>query len=463
MNELLGLSAHQLASMIRGREVSPVEAVQAVLGQIEKFDPLVRAMVTVDAAGAIESARRAEKEAQRTDALGPLHGVPITVKDLIATQGMRTTMGSAVLQDRIPEVDAPAITLLREAGAIIVGKTSTSEFGHKAVTDGMLGEPTANPWDLARTAGGSSGGAGAALALGFGPVAIATDGGGSIRIPAAFCGVFGIKPTTGTVPTYPPSLIGPLGHTGPMARHLVDVALTLGVMQGVPHVNQLPAVIEAADDAGLRDLRIGVFHTANDLPVEPDILQAVDRAARVAELCGARVEPITLDVGGFEEIWDALFDRGMLSQVGQVHDDGETLFTPSFAEVLARARSRRIGEAEQADARRIQMVQKVNSLFDDYDVLLGPPASVTAFPLGIDGPASIAGRSVDERVWWRLAQLWNLCGHPACVIPYGVNHAGLPVGVQMVGRMGHDQALLRNAAVVAAHVDMPRPSAVEVA
>lgn len=449
MSDVVNMSALELAARIREREVSPVEVVQAVLDRVSKVDPLVHAMVTVDADGALLAARRAESILlQEHHSVGPLHGVPITVKDLVATQGMRTTMGSRLLVDNIPDADAPAITLLRDAGAIIIGKTATPEFGHKAVTDGLLGEPTANPWNLELTAGGSSGGAAAAVAAGVAPIAVGTDGGGSIRVPAALCGVVGLKATAGSVPTYPPSRIGALGHTGPLARTVADTALALAVMQGAgQHVSEMVRrVTESANS--LTGLRIGVFSDVNGLPVEPDLLLAVDQAATSAETLGALVERTAIPCAGFEEIWDILFDGGMLSQAEQFPSDAGALYSPSFAVVLANAMRRSRGEAQRADARRIELSYRVGRLFARHDVLLGPTVSVPAFPLGIDGPTTIAGASVDERSWWRLTQIWNLCGQPACSLPYGITETGLPVGVQIIGAVGQDETVLTVAAAL---------------
>lgn len=462
MNEFVEMSAVELARRIRRREISPVEVVSAVLDRVRRVDPLVHAMVTVDEEGALAAARRAEAMLGGTVAVGALHGVPISVKDLVPTRGLRTTMGSRAFRDHIPDADAPAVTLLRQAGAIIIGKTTSPEFGHKAVTDSLLGEPTANPWNLRMTAGGSSGGAAAALASGMGPIAVGTDGGGSIRVPAALCGVVGLKPTVGSVPTYPPSRIGPLGHTGPMARTVTDTALALAVMQGAgDRVDELVRRVAEVDDA-LVGMRVGVFHGVNDLPVEPEVLAAVDRAAASAEARGAVVEPTNLPGEGFEEIWDVLFDCGMLAQAAQLPAGASELFSPSLAEILARASRRAPGEAQLADARRVQLAHRIGRLFTEYDLLLGPTVSVPAFPLGIDGPATIAGMAVDERAWWRLTQVWNLCGQPACSLPYGFTDSGLPIGVQLIAPAGRDQRLLSLAASLEVAFDSPAPPVLRV-
>src|ERR1035437_496589 len=230
--ELCYLPATDLAAKIRAREVSPTEIVKAFLARIEAVNPRINAYVTIDAAGARASARAVEAALQRGDPVGPLAGVPVSIKDIVITKGLRTTRGSLLYADSVPTEDAPVVERLRGAGAIVLGKTNTPEFGWKAATDNQLFGPTRNPWNLGRTAGGSSGGAGAAFAAGLGPLAIGTDGGGSIRIPASFCGIFGLKATHGLVPVYPASQAEALSHTGPMTRTVSDAALMLNTIAG---------------------------------------------------------------------------------------------------------------------------------------------------------------------------------------------------------------------------------------
>ncbi|MEV7011212.1 amidase family protein [Streptosporangium sp. NPDC051022] len=447
--EVSRLSATEVAGLIRTGGLSCTEAVSSILDQVSRTDPVVHALHTLDAEGALAQAAHLDRILRDHGPVGPLHGVPVTVKDVVATRGLRTTYGSAAYRDLVPNHDAPSVTLLRDAGVVIIGKTTTPEFGHKAVTDGPLGPATVNPWDTSRTAGGSSGGAAAAVACGMGPIAVGTDGGGSIRVPAALCGVVGIKPTTGTVPTYPPSVIGPLGHTGPIARTVRDVAVALAVLQGAgPAVAPLLASLERARTEGLPGVRVGLFTTVNGIFVEPELVRAVEVAAAAFEALGARVEPVELSVSGFEQIWDMLFSAGMAAQAQILPPDSWPLLSDSFRTVVEWAREQPEGEAQLAEARRIRLAREVSALFGGFDVLLGPSVSVPAFEVGIDGPEVLNGTPADSRAWWRLTQLWNLCGQPACSLPFGRTATGLPIGVQLIARVGQDFELLRYAAAL---------------
>ncbi len=454
--ELWELSARELARRIQAREVSPVDVVDSVVTRMENVEPQVHAMTTMDTEGAIKEARRAEDLLGSPDAdLGALHGIPLTIKDNVATEGLRTTLGSLAYADHVPDSDAPVVRLLRGSGAVNLGKTSLSEFGHKGVTDSLVSEPTRNPWDVSRTAGGSSGGAGAALAAGVAPLAVGTDGGGSIRVPAAFCGVVGIKPTIGSVPIYPPSVVGQLGHIGPMARTVEDAALMLSVMQGERRWPEgLLSSLDRAREGGLNELRVGVFQSADGVPVEPELLNAVASAARELEARGARIEFVDVPCEGFGAVWDTLFDHGMLRQIQQFEHVVDIQFSPSF-QALVDCLSLSLGDAQRAEAERVRIARRVQRFFAPFDVLLGPTVSVPAFQLGIDDPPRIAGRDVAVRSWWRTTQLWNLTGNPACTVPAGLTASGLPMSIQLIGRLYGDFDVLRTAVMLERPFEFP--------
>ena len=232
MSDLTFLSAEALAAGYRARQFSVSEVVEAILDRIERDNPLVNAYCTVTPEGARAEAAEADRAFARAEVLGPLHGVPVSIKDLIPTRGVRTTSGSRVYADHVPEEDAPVVARLKAAGSIVLGKTNTSEFGWKSPTDNLLFGPTRNPWDLARTSAGSSGGAAAAVACGLGPLAIGSDGGGSIRQPASFCGVFGLKPSFGLVPNVPAGVLDTFCSTGPLTRTVRDAAMVLNYIAG---------------------------------------------------------------------------------------------------------------------------------------------------------------------------------------------------------------------------------------
>ncbi|MBI2878907.1 MAG: amidase, partial [Candidatus Rokubacteria bacterium] len=284
-DDLCYLPATDLAAAIRAKALSPVEVVEAFLARIERLNPLLNAYCTLTAEAAREAAREAEAAVLAGRPLGALHGVPVSIKDLIITRGVRTTWGSKIHEDHVPEEDAPAVERLRAAGAILLGKTNTPELGWRGSTDNLIFGPTRNPWDPGRTAGGSSGGAAAAVAAGLGPLAVGTDGGGSIRIPASFCGIYGLKPSFGRVPIYPASAAEALSHAGPMTRTVADAALMLEVLAGPDERdrNSLPAdgarYARAIED-DLRGLRVAWSPDLGYAAVDPEVRALAEAAAR---------------------------------------------------------------------------------------------------------------------------------------------------------------------------------------
>src|SRR5690242_350573 len=303
--------AAELAVLIARRAVSPVEAVDGVLDRIEKTQPTLNAFITVCAEEARAAAKKAEAAVMRGDALGPLHGVPFAVKDLVNTAGVRTTFGSWALADNVPSADSQAVARLKAAGAVLVGKTATPEFGHKCFTEAPLFGRTANPWNLSRTPGGSSGGAAAAVAAGLGPIGIGTDGGGSGRIPAACCGVVGFKQTLGLVPhDLTPDGFGNQSHITPMTRTVMDSALMLQAMAGPdrcdPHSLGLDApdfVAAARPEGDLNGLRIAWRPLLGNGMVAAEVREACERALAVFAEFGAVVEPAADDFAGTEPVW----------------------------------------------------------------------------------------------------------------------------------------------------------------
>ena len=285
-DDLAFMPATTLAAAIRSRKLSPVEVTRAILERIERLNPRLNAYLTVDGEGAMQAARRAEQAVVDGAELGPLHGVPVSVKDLVCTRGLRTTFGSLLHQEYVPDHDAGAVERLREAGAIILGKTNTPEFGLMGTTENRLGEPCRNPWNPERTSGGSSGGAGSAVAAGLGPLALGTDGGGSVRIPSGFCGVFGLKPTFGRVPHHSDfGGWGTLSVTGPIARTVADAALMLDVMVG-PHPEDPYAVpaprrpFRQAMKGDLHGLRAAWSGDLGYGAVDPEVRRTAEAAAR---------------------------------------------------------------------------------------------------------------------------------------------------------------------------------------
>jgi aspartyl-tRNA(Asn)/glutamyl-tRNA(Gln) amidotransferase subunit A len=449
--ELCWMPAADLAAGIAKKKISPVEVVEAVLARIEKLER-VNAYVTVDAEGARKAARAAERAVMKKGAtLGPLHGVPFSVKDLVITKGVRTTFGTPFYKDNVPAEDAPMVERLKAAGAVMIGKTNTPTFGWIGATHNLLFGITRNPWNLERTPGGSSGGASAAVAAGLAPLAIGTDGGGSIRIPSSFAGIFGIKPSFGRIPTYPPSGAWSLSHVGPMTRTVKDAALMMNVCAGPDErdVNSLPPQpmdYVKALTGSLKGLRVAYSDSLGYAPiVDPEVREATARAARVFREFGCRVEEVNPGWPSPFEAWRPIFAGGIATRMAPyVHerdkiDAGllriieETLKTPPTAYV-------------QAWFDRLAWWQHPRRFFEKYDLLLTPTTACPAFPVGLDNATEIAGKPVPEWAWTPFTYPFNLTGQPAASVPGGFTRDGLPIGLQIVGRRFADATVLRASA-----------------
>jgi Asp-tRNA(Asn)/Glu-tRNA(Gln) amidotransferase A subunit family amidase len=453
MSELCFTPATELAGQIAARELSPVELLDAVLERIEERQPRLNAFCLLRPEEAREEARAAE----RAEPKGPLHGIPISIKDLTSTKGIRTTFGSRAYADNVPEVDATFVTRLREAGAILIGKTNTPEFGNKGVTDSPLHGTTANPWGLDRTAGGSSGGAAAAVAAGLGPLAEGSDGAGSIRIPASFCGVVGLKPSFGRVPMYPRNGYHTISHHGPLARTTADAALMLSVMAGPdqrdPHIrNEPPADYRAAvQNPEIDGWTIGFSPDFGHLPVDPEVAEIVGRAARNLEDLGANVEeaPALPDAREpMATIWRVVFEAIVREQIAPAIGPEE--MDPHLRELAADGA--KIDAATYYGAVslfRIALFHEMEALMRRFRLLVSPTVAVPAFhhpEHGRPGPDIVAGQPVNPFLGWLLTYHFNLTGQPAISVPCGFTGDGLPVGLQIAGRPGADEDVLRAAA-----------------
>jgi Asp-tRNA(Asn)/Glu-tRNA(Gln) amidotransferase A subunit family amidase len=442
--ELCYLPATELAAKVRAKKVSPTEVVEAFLARIEEVNPKLNAYVTVDAEGARASARTVEDAIQQGDPVGPLAGVPVSIKDIVITRGIRTTRGSRLYADSVPTEDAPVVERLRGAGAIILGKTNTPEFGWKAATDNQLFGPTRNPWNLDRTAGGSSGGAGAAVAAGLGPLAIGTDGGGSIRIPANFCGIFGIKATHGLVPVYPASQAEAVSHTGPMTRTVRDAALMLNTIAGYdprdrnsfPTGN--PDYLAGIGD-GIAGLRVAWSSNLGSGTVVPEVLAAAEGAAqRFAEL-GCSVEEGTPAVGEFNRAWFLLFYGAVAAGLASQPAGWEEKIDHGLLETIREARKASGIEVAQAYQTRAAVYEVIRRFFERYDLLLTPSWPGAPWAIGFDFDPTASNPA-------QLTQLFNMTGQPAATVPCGWSADGLPLGLQIVGRRHEDALVLRAAA-----------------
>jgi len=451
-----------LARQIRTKEVSPVAVVDAVLRRIDALQPTVNAFITVTADEARDDARRAEAAVMAGARLGPLHGVPFSVKDLLFTTGVRTTMGSLIFADQVPTEDAVPVHRLREAGAILIGKTTTPEFGHKPLTDSPLFGATRNPWDLSRTAGGSSGGAAAAVATGQGPLALGTDGGGSVRLPAACCGIVGLKPTLGRVPhVHQADLFSSTSYIGPMARSVAEAAACFDVIVGFdpgdPHSR--PEPIDDPRAVVVRGLRLGWLPRVGNRLVDPEVLAAGEAAVRHLEGQGAHVETVEEDVSAFERAFLVSLQAGLAARVGPHMARFGDKVAPSLRESIERGARWSAVDWVSALGQRTAMYRRVHALLRRFDFLLSPTVSRPALAIDHDPyePITIGGETAGtiRGAWYPYLWPFNLSGHPAVSLPCGWSSDGLPIGLQIVGPWYGDRRVL----ALAGHLERERPCA----
>jgi aspartyl-tRNA(Asn)/glutamyl-tRNA(Gln) amidotransferase subunit A len=459
---LTTVDALGLARMIRSKAVSPVDIIEAVLERIEALQPTVNAFITVTADQARAAARRAEAAVRAGDPLGALHGVPFSVKDLVHTEGLRTTMGSAIFERHVSTEDAVPVARLKAAGAILVGKTTTPEFGHKALTDGPLFGVTRNPWDLSRTPGGSSGGAAAAVASGQGPIALGTDGGGSIRIPAACCGIVGLKPTLGRVPhIHAADLFGTTSYIGPMTRTVADAALCFDAIVGFDGRDpwSRPEPDDPAVALDVRGLRLGWMPRVGNRLVDEEVLAATEAAVRHLERAGAHVETVDEDLARFEPIFLVFLHGGLAARVGSHMETLGDRLTPSVRESVERGRRMTATDWSRALDQRSIAFRRIQSLFERFDFLVSPTLSRPALPVEHDPfePIAVGGEAAGSirGAWYPYTFPFNLSGHPAVSLPSGWSSDGLPIGLQIAGPWWGDRRVL----ALAAHLERERPCA----
>ena len=447
-DELLRRSALELAAAIRAKQVSPVEVAEAALARIDALNPRLNAFCLVTPEVALRAAREAEIAVVKGEPIGPLHGVPVSLKDVISTKGIGTTGGSRLFAGVVPEEDAVAVGRLRAAGAVILGKTNTSEFGHKAVTDNPLFGVTRNPWNLELTPGGSSGGAAAAVASGLGPVALGTDGGGSIRIPAAFCGVYGFKPSWGRVPQYP-SFPGweHLSVTGPITRTVRDAALVLDVIAGDDDRDRhaLPreagSYVEACDEE-VKGLHVAWTPDLGYATVDPRVLAACENAAAEFEALGCHVEVVNPGWEDSEEIFRTIVAAQFYAHWSDHLPAQESELDPTFVKFIRRGGAVSAREYVLAMDRVRAYWHEAQTFLARFDLLLTPTVAVAPFGATERPPREIAGREVSVLGWMPFTFPFNLTGQPAASVPAGVTDDGLPVGLQIVGRRNADRTVL---------------------
>ena len=443
------MTASRLVKLYRGGELSPVEATRAALARIERYNGKLNAFNLVAADAALAAAAESEERWRIGAPRGPLDGVPVSIKDVLLTRGWPTLRGSrSVKRDQPWEEDAPSVARLREHGAVMLGKTTTPEFGWKGVTDSPLDGITRNPWNPATTPGGSSGGASAALAAGMGALALGTDAGGSVRIPAGFTGVFALKATFGRVPAWPLSPFGTLANVGPMTRSVTDAAILLNVMTEPDPRDAYSLPYDSADythdlDEGIAGLTIAYAPTLGGHVVDPEIAALVAKAVgKLAEL-GAQIVEAEPDTRGAEEIfrlhWFAAAARLLAGYPQELREQMD----PGLHEVAAEGATYDLVDYLIAVARREQLMIAANRFHHDYDLLVTPSLPIPAFAAGAEVPPGSGMSRWPE--WTPFTYPFNLTQQPAASVPCGLTSKGLPAGLQIVGPRFADALVLRAA------------------
>ena len=441
MSELSYMPATELAHAIRTRQVSSVEVTQHFYERIERLDSRLNSYLALCQEQALADARAADDAVARGWPLGPLHGIPISIKDLEMSKGIPTTMGSALFRDRTPEIDSVVVERVKAAGAVVLGKTNTPEFGQSGTTENRVSEPCRNPWNTARTPGGSSGGAGAALAAGLCTIATGSDGGGSIRIPAAFSGVFGIKPTQHRVPRYGGYGRPAANHfsqSGPMSRTVADTALLLQVLAGPDSrdpnsIKETPPDFSAGLGRGVEGMRIAWTPDYGYAAVDPEVAEITARAARVFEELGATVEDAPLNL---EDPFDAFFDvfaTATYTSYAHLLEEHRDEFSEPGLYSLEHGATVDGARLSRAIHRVDVLGRQMEDFFDTYDLLLSPTMPTPAFEIGRK-PSVIGGREVDP-MWGFIPFTFpiNMTGQTASSVPCGFSADGLPIGLHIIG------------------------------
>lgn len=439
-------------------EISPVEATRAVLDRIAARDGEVNAFCLVDADGALAQARLSEQRWGAGEPAGPVDGVPVSIKDLQLTRGWPTLRGSRTVDpDQEWVEDAPVTARLREAGAVLVGKTTTPELGWKGVTDGPLTGVTRNPWDLSRTSGGSSGGAAAAVAAGMGPLATGSDAGGSIRIPAGFCGLVGMKPTYGRVPLYPAGSFGTLSHAGPIARTVDDAALMLDVLSG-PDPRDWSALPPPTGsfrdglDRGVTGLQVAFSPTLGHVRVDGEVAAAVRAAVETLVELGAQVTEVDPGFADPVRAFHVLWFAGAAKATGQLPPERRALLDPGLREIAEEGRSLSAVDYLDATAHRTALGTAMGRFHERFDLLVTPTLPIPAFAAGVEVPPGWPAPRWTS--WTPFTYPFNLTQQPAVTVPCGRTTDGLPIGLQIVGPRHADGRVL---AAAKAHQDATSP------
>jgi aspartyl-tRNA(Asn)/glutamyl-tRNA(Gln) amidotransferase subunit A len=444
------MSAMEMRRRIAAKEISPVELAQRALAKAEATQSTLNAFYLLMPEDALAAAKVAEDAVMKGAPLGAIHGIPFSAKDLMAVKGVGYASGSRTMADNVATVDAPAVERTKAAGGILIGKTTTSEFGCKPVGDSPLTGTTRNPWNLAKTPGGSSAGAAASVAAGITPFALGTDGGGSIRIPAAFTGLAGLKGQFGRVPVWPTSATPTLAHVGPLARSVTDTALLFSVIAGFDRrdafgvAGPVPDVLGAAR-ASVANMKVAYSPTLGYARPDPEVVKLTDRAARTFEELGCQVELVenVFDTDP-ADLWTAEFYAGVGIRLRSFVENQRELLDPAVADVLEPALSQEMRDYYTKVFARYALRDHVRSFFERYDLLISPTIPVTSLDAGKNIPDALTDRNLVSWVYYTYP--FNLTGQPAASVCAGIAPDGMPVGLQIVGRSHCEDDVVRAAA-----------------
>lgn len=451
--DLCFMSAVTMREKIESQEITSSELTEIIIERIEKVNPLINAICTPTFDIARKQAKKADDMVKKGKKIPPLNGIPTTVKDLMPVKGIRTTFGSKIYENYMPDETEVAVQRLFDAGIVMLGKTNTPEFGYGGITDNLIFGPTRNPWDLDRTSGGSSGGAGSGVASGISPLAIGSDGGGSIRHPATLCGIFGLKPQFGRVPMYPK--IGIMGKTlsknGPMTRYVEDAAMMLDVMKGPHHMdrNTIPddgiQYLSEIDDRPDK-LKIGLsINLGYAKIIDEEVEKTVRDAAAKFEELGWTVEELKLKIrnpeAGFLVLWTANYNHDLKTKVKKMKDQ----VSPNLVKLIEAGSSTSAFDYLRATKERKRLYEKIAPILHEYDLLITPTVATTAFKIGQLFPPEINGKKMSPTGWMPFTFPFNLTGHPAASIPAGFSKEGLPIGMQLVGKRFGELGVLQAA------------------
>ena len=454
------MSATELIEQYASRQLSPVEVTRTTLERIESIGDPLNAYVTKTPDLALDGARAAERAyADRT--AGPLAGVPIAIKDLTPTKGIRSTFGSLLYESYVPDEGTPDVERLLDAGMVMLGKTTTPEFGWKGDSGNRVNGPALNPWNLSRTPGGSSGGSGAAVAAGLATMASGSDGAGSIRIPSSFCGIYGLKPTTGLIPRVPSSM-SVHSHLGPMTRTVLDAALFLSITAGVDTRDRaswssgIDYYAELQESVDISGLRVAWSTDLGYAEVDPEVADLFERARSIVEDLGCEVEEAHPAAPDHWPVIEVVFNISQLSRHVDDLDEVSDLLDPGRLDLLRRARQFTADEIMRANNAWNDYFHVWREFMQDYDLMITPTMACPPFGAGEHKPATVNGKPTTSLGWTGFGYPFNLTGQPAASVPCGLTSDGLPVGLQIIGRYRDDLTVLRASAAFQEAAPWPR-------